>query len=182
MPVNASNEKLGWKAPNFNLKNIDDINYCLDDLAGDCGTVICFICNHCPYVISLANRLSYESKELQKIGIKTIAIMSNDTSKYPEDSFDNMKLFANKYNFDFPYLYDETQDTAKDYGAVCTPDIFGFNKKLFLQYRGRLDSSVMNKKELEIQRELYEAMIKIKSNDIGPSKQNNSFGCSIKWK
>ena len=182
MPVNASNEKLGWKAPNFNLKNIDDINYQFEDLVGVNGTVICFICNHCPYVISLANRLSYEAKDLKKNGINTIAIMSNDTSKYPEDSFDNMKIFANKYNFDFPYLYDETQDTAKEFGAVCTPDIFGFNRKLLLQYRGRLDSAVMNKKEQQIKRELYEAMIKIKFDDIGPSIQKNSFGCSIKWK
>ncbi len=108
--------------------------------------------------------------------------MSNDTNKYPEDSFDNMKIFAYKYKFNFPYLYDETQKTAKDYGAVCTPDIFGFNKNLTLHYRGRLDSGVMNKKDHEIKRELYEAMIKIKIDDIGPDKQNNSFGCSIKWK
>ncbi len=182
MPVNASNEKLGWKAPSFNLKNIDGLFYKLEDLLGENGTVISFICNHCPYVISLAQRLSYEANELKKNGINFIAIMSNDTNKYPEDSFDNMKIFAYKYKFNFPYLYDETQKTAKDYGAVCTPDIFGFNKNLTLHYRGRLDSGVMNKKDHEIKRELYEAMIKIKIDDIGPDKQNNSFGCSIKWK
>ena len=182
MPVNASNNKLGWKAPNFALKNIDNIEYCLEDLIGKNGTVICFICNHCPYVISLADRLSFEANELKKIEVNTIAIMSNDTLKYPEDSFENMKIFAKKYNFDFPYLFDENQDTAKEYGAVCTPDIFGFNKHSLLQYRGRLDSGVMNKKSDNIQRELYEAMNKIKSDDIGPTVQNNSFGCSIKWK
>ena len=182
MPVNASNEKLGWKAPNFILKNIDDINYSLEDLIGDNGTVVCFICNHCPYVISLVERLSYEAKELKKMGINTISIMSNDTSRYPEDSFENMKIFAKKYNFNFPYLYDESQVSAKEYGAVCTPDIFGFNKHQLLQYRGRLDSGVMGKKNENIQRELYEAMNKIKSDDIGPLIQNNSFGCSIKWK
>ncbi len=182
MPVNATNEKLGWLAPNFILKDISENYMSLDQLKGDNGTVIAFICNHCPYVIAIAQRLSFEAKELKKLSINTIAIMSNDVIKYPEDSFDNMKLFSKKYDFNFSYLYDETQEVAKNYGAVCTPDIFGFNGSLKLMYRGRIDSGVMNSKEVEIKRELYNAMLKIKNDGIGPSEQFNSFGCSIKWK
>ena len=182
MPVNASNTNMGWQAPSFRVKDVSNELMSLDQLKGNSGTVIAFICNHCPYVISLADRLSFEANELKKIEVNTIAIMSNDTLKYPEDSFENMKIFAKKYNFNFPYLYDESQVSAKEYGAVCTPDIFGFNKHQLLQYRGRLDSGVMGKKNENIQRELYEAMNKIKSDDIGPLIQNNSFGCSIKWK
>ena len=108
--------------------------------------------------------------------------MSNDAHKYPADSYENMKTFADKYNFNFPYLFDETQTAAKDFGAICTPDIFGFNKNNKLAYRGRIDSGVMNSDNSKIDRELYQAMLKIKNNNIGPDKQFNSFGCSIKWK
>ena len=182
MPVNASNDKLGWLAPTFNLKDVSENYLSLEQLKGENGTVIAFICNHCPYVIAIAERLSFEAKELKKLSINTIAIMSNDVSQYPEDSFDNMKLFSKKYDFNFSYLYDETQEVAKIYGAVCTPDIFGFNSSLELMYRGRIDSGVMNSKDLEIKRELYNAMKKIKNDRIGPKEQLNSFGCSIKWK
>ncbi len=182
MSVNAPNDKLGWKAPNFNLKNIDGNKYTLDSLKGVNGTVICFICNHCPYVISIIERLTFEAKELKKLNINTISIMSNDTSQYPDDSYENMILFAKKYNFNFPYLYDENQDVAKSYNAVCTPDIYGFNEKLVLKYRGRIDSKVINSKEIEITRELYLAMKKISKDGFGPEMQYNSFGCSIKWK
>jgi len=182
MSVNAPNDKLGWKAPDFNLNNIDNKFYTLDDLRGKNGTVIAFICNHCPYVISIAQRLSFDAKELKKSEINTIAIMSNDANNYPEDSFENMDFFAKKYDFDFPYLHDESQDIARKYGAVCTPDIFGFNSNLILQYRGRLDSGVINTNSNNINRELFKAMNQIKSDGVGPSEQFNSFGCSIKWK
>ncbi len=181
MPVNASDNTLGWTAKEFNLISIDKEYYKLRDLIGLKGTLIVFICNHCPYVIEIASRLSFESNELSKIGIKTIAIMSNDTDKYPQDSFDNMIKFHKKYNFNFPYLYDPTQEVAKIYGAVCTPDFFGFNNKLELQYRGRIDSGTM-KNDKYIKRELFYAMKLISIKGIGPEKQFNSFGCSIKWK
>ena len=182
MPVNATNDKLGWLAPIFNLKDVSENYLSLEQLKGKNGTVIAFICNHCPYVIAIAERLSFEARELKKLSINTIAIMSNDVSQYPEDSFDNMKLFSKKYDFNFSYLYDETQEVAKNYGAVCTPDIFGFNSSLELMYRGRIDSGVMNSNNSEIKRELYNAMKKIKNDGLAPKEQLNSFGCSIKWK
>ena len=182
MPVNASNTELGWKAPNFSLLNIDNQIYNLNDLKGENGTVIAFICNHCPYVLAIADRLSRESKELNKNSINTIAIMSNDVDQYPADSYENMKIFAKKYNFEFPYLYDENQNVAKAYKAVCTPDIYGFNRSLHLMYRGRIDSGVMNLKDSKIDRELFKAMIDIKDYGKVKKKQFNSFGCSIKWK
>ena len=140
MPVNASHCEFGWKAEDFNLLSVDDCKYNLQSLRGDKGTVILFICNHCPYVIAIAERLIFEARELKKIGINAIAIMSNDIQNYPEDSFENMKKFSVKFNFEFPYLYDSTQEVAKKFKAVCTPDFFGFNKKLELYYRGRIDS------------------------------------------
>jgi len=182
MPVNATNDKLGWLAPEFKLLDISGKISTFNELKGENGTVIVFICNHCPYVISIVDRLSNEAKELNKLSINTIAIMSNDVVQHPDDSYENMKIFAKKYNFTFPYLYDETQNVAKNYGAVCTPDIFGFNNKNLLCYRGRIDSGVMNSDNTKINRDLYNAMLKIKNEGIGPEKQLNSFGCSIKWK
>ena len=182
MPVNAVNNKFGWEAPKFKLINTDGSILSLDQLTGKNGTVIAFICNHCPYVVAIANRLSNEANELKKISINTIAVMSNDVKQHKEDSYENMKIFAKKYKFNFPYLYDESQSVAIDYGAVCTPDIFGFNSDNLLCYRGRIDSGVINSKKDKIDRELYNAMLEIKKNGIGPEKQFNSFGCSIKWK
>ncbi len=182
MPVNATNDKLGWVAPEFKLLDVSGKTLLLNDIRGSNGSVIAFICNHCPYVVAIAERLSKEAKELSKHSINTIAIMSNDVLQYPDDSYENMKIFAKKYDFNFPYLFDETQKVAKAYGAVCTPDIFGFNNKSLLCYRGRIDSGIMKSDNKEIDRELYKAMIKIKNEGIGPSKQLNSFGCSIKWK
>ena len=182
MSVNASQCENGWKAEDFSLLSIDDRKYSLQSIKGYKGTVIVFICNHCPYVIAIAERLSFEARELKKIGVNTIAIMSNDVENYPEDSFENMKKFSEKYNFEFSYLYDPTQEVAKKFKAVCTPDFFGFNKKLDLQYRGRIDSGVMNKNDKEIKRELFYAMEMIALTNKGPTKQMNSFGCSIKWK
>ena len=182
MPVNASNCDFGWKAKNFKLKSTDEQVYSLQDLKGLNGTVVVFICNHCPYVKRIADKLSYESKELFKIGISTIAIMSNDVENYPEDSFEKMKIFANLYDFKFPYLYDAHQTVAKDYNAICTPDFFGFNRFFELQYRGRLNSEVINSDKNIYKRELYQAMKLISKTNKGPIKQYNSIGCSIKWK
>ena len=182
MSVNAPNDKLGWLAPNFTLKDVSGDIMSLDQLKGDNGTVICFICNHCPYVKAIAERMSFEAKELKKISINTIAIMSNDVNQSPDDSFEKMKIFSKQYGFNFSYLYDETQEVAKNYGAVCTPDIFGFDRLLKLMYRGRIDSRVMDSDNPKIDRELYNAMLKIKNNEAAPKEQFNSFGCSIKWK
>ena len=182
MPVNAPNNELAWKAPNFNLLSVDNKYYSFDEIKGQNGTVIAFICNHCPYVIKIIERLVSESLELKKIGIELCAIMSNDVEEYPEDSFDNMKKFANQYKFNFQYLLDENQNVAKSYKAVCTPDIYGFNKDDSLQYRGRIDSGVMNENNKDIKRELFYAMEHISKTNNGPTKQYNSFGCSIKWK
>lgn len=182
MSVNASNNTLGWSAPEFNLLDVSGDRMIFSNLNGLNGTVVAFICNHCPYVIAIAKRLSFEAIELKKLSINTIAIMSNDVVQYPADSYENMKIFAKKYSFKFPYLFDETQLVAKDYGAVCTPDIFGFNSDNKLAYRGRIDSGVIKSNNHKIDRDLYEAMIKIKDINIGPEKQFNSFGCSIKWK
>jgi len=181
MPVNDLNNKLNTIAKDFNLIGVDKKNYNLNSLVGKKGTVIAFICNHCPYVIKIIERFVYESIELKKIGVSTVAIMSNDTVTYPEDSFHNMKLFAKKYNFNFPYLFDSTQEVARNYNAVCTPDIFGFNKDKILKYRGRIDSGVMNNGNKNIQRDLFHAMHLITKINEGTLKQYNSFGCSIKW-
>ncbi len=183
MPVNAPNDNLNTNAYPFNLLNIDDKMLSLEKARGINGTVIVFICNHCPYVKAIANRLKKEADELLLHSINTIAIMSNDVIKYPEDSFNEMKNFARKYKFKFPYLFDETQEVAKKYNAVCTPDFFGFDKNLQLKYRGRIDSGIMNfNKNNDIERELFNAMIKIKKEKNGPELQFNSIGCSIKWK
>ena len=181
MPVNASNSDLDWQAPDFNLISVDEQYYSLSQLTGENGTLIAFICNHCPYVIRIIERFVYESIELNNIGVSTIGIMSNDVKQYPEDSYEKMKEFSLKYDFKFHYLYDSTQQVAKDYRAVCTPDIFGFNKNLQLKYRGRIDSKVIEEDNNDIKREMYEAMKLIKETNEGPLNQFNSFGCSIKW-
>ena len=183
MPVNAPNDILDIDAPSFNLLNIDNNLVSLDEARGKNGTVIAFICNHCPYVKAIANRLKKEADELLSESINTIAIMSNDIINYPEDSFENMKIFSKKYKFNFPYLFDETQEIAKKYNAVCTPDFFGFGKNLKLKYRGRLDSGVMNSDpNNKINRDLFNAMIDIKNLGMSLNEQINSVGCSIKWK
>ena len=182
MPVNTPELEIGRMAEEFSLLSVDDRKYTLQSLKGNKGTVIVFICNHCPYVIAIARRLSFEARVLKNIGVNTIAIMSNDVDNYPEDSFENMKKFSEKYYFEFPYLYDSTQEVARKFKAVCTPDFFGFNKKLELQYRGRIDSGTVTKNDKEIKRELFYAMEMIVLTNKGPIKQMNSFGCSIKWK
>ena len=182
MPINSASCNFNWKPEDFSLKDLNNNTLNFYNCFGEKGLLVMFICNHCPYVIAIVERLSKEAKEMSKLSINTIAIMSNDVMQYPDDSFENMKLFAKNYNFIFPYLFDESQEVAKQYGAVCTPDIFGFNYKNLLCYRGRIDSGVMNSDHKKIDRELYNDMVKIKNDGIGPDKQLNSFGCSIKWK
>ena len=171
----------GWKAPDFALKGIDGKTYALKDVRGAKGTLVVFICNHCPYVKAVADRLASEARALQALGIGVIAIMPNDTESYPEDSFDNMKVFAKQHDFAFPYVIDETQAVARAYDAVATPDFFGFNAKDELQYRGRLDESGMRVVR-NARRELYEAMSQVAATGHGPKEQIPSMGCSIKWR
>ena len=171
----------GWKAPAFTLPGVDGALHALKDLRGSKGTVIVFICNHCPYVKAVVGRLVREAAELRALGIATIAISSNDAARYPEDGFEEMKAFAARHGFSFPYLHDEAQDVARAYDAVCTPDFFGFNADLELQYRGRLDAS-RKEGEAETRRDLYEAMKQVAATGDGPAEQIASMGCSIKWK
>ena len=171
----------GWKAPDFALKGVDGKTYSLKHVRGSKGTLIVFICNHCPYVIAVIDRLASEARALQALGIGVIAIMPNDTKSYPEDSFDNMKAFAKAHDFTFPYVIDETQAITHAYDAVCTPDFFGFNAKDELQYRGRLDESGMRLVK-NSRRELFEAMKQVAETGRGPQHQTPSMGCSIKWR
>ena len=171
----------GWKARDFALKSVDGKTYTLADVRGPKGTLVVFICNHCPYVKASIDRIVVEAKALRGIGIGTIAIMPNDTATYREDSFDNMKAFAAKHGLTFPYLIDDTQDVARAYNAQCTPDFFGFNAQDELQYRGRLDSSRMTP-VANARRELFEAMKQVAETGHGPVEQTPSMGCSIKWR
>lgn len=171
----------GWKAPPFTLPGVDGKTYRLEDLRGKNGTLVMFICNHCPYVKAVIDRVVRDANELASYGVNTVAISSNDVVHYPEDSFDNMKRFAKVHGFTFPYLYDESQEVARAYDAVCTPDFFGFNGKLELQYRGRLDASRKEAGPADARRELFEAMVQIARTGNGPREQTPSMGCSIKW-
>jgi peroxiredoxin len=171
----------GWKARDFALKAVDGKTYALADVRGPKGTLVAFICNHCPYVKASIGRIVAEAEALREIGIGTIAIMPNDTAAYREDSFDNMKAFAARHGLRFPYAIDETQEVARAYGAQCTPDFFGFNAKDELQYRGRLDASRMTP-VANARRDLFEAMKQVAQRGRGPSEQFPSMGCSIKWK
>lgn len=170
-----------WPAPAFELPAVDGRRYSLADLRGEKGTLIAFICNHCPYVLAIADRIAREGRDLQAAGIGVVAINANDTQAYPADSFDNMKVFATESGFSFPYLFDETQEVAKAYQAVCTPDFFGFNADLGLQYRGRLDAS-RTQPVASARRDLYEAMLGIAETGQGPADQLASMGCTIKWR
>jgi peroxiredoxin len=172
----------GWKAPDFTLPAVDGKTYSLDELKGANGTLVAFICNHCPYVQAVIDRIVRDAKELEAYGVNTVAISSNDVVDYPEDSFDNMKRFATAHGFPFPYLYDESQAVARAYDAACTPDFFGFNGKLELQYRGRLDASGKAAGPAAARRELFEAMRDVAKTGQGPRQQIPSIGCSIKWK
>jgi peroxiredoxin len=171
----------GWKALEFDLLSVDGKRYNLSNTSGKNGLLVMFICNHCPYVKSIRERIIRDTRELQQHGINSIAIMSNDPADYAEDSFENMKAVAQQYCYPFPYVWDETQQIAKDYGAVCTPDFFGFNARLELQYRGRLDAS---RKETvaDAPRDLFNAMVQVARTGQGPREQIASMGCSIKWR
>tara|TARA_B100001769_G_scaffold262248_1_gene244443 strand:+ start:13 stop:567 length:555 start_codon:yes stop_codon:yes gene_type:complete len=171
----------GKKASGFKLKSTDNKIISLQDVKGENGTLIMFICNHCPYVKAVIKEIVKDCKELEKIGVKSLAIMSNDTKNYPDDSFENMSSFAKDYEFNFPYVIDETQEIAKEYGAVCTPDFFGYNKNLELQYRGRMRELKELKPTQEGKSDLLSAMELIAKTEKGPKEQAPSMGCNIKW-
>lgn len=171
-----------WPAPDFELPGVDGKNYRLTDIKGPNGTLVMFICNHCPYVKAMADRIVRDCTELAQHGVSAIAVMSNDVATYPADAPDRMKLFAEQHGFTFPYVYDETQEVARAYSAVCTPDFFGFNGELKLQYRGRLDESRKDTAPPDVRRDLFEAMMQIARTGEGPRVQIPSIGCSIKWK
>ena len=183
MPIQTPICDFGQKAYDFKLKSTEGRILSLTDIKGEKGTLIMFICNHCPYVKAITKDIVEDCKKLKDIGINSVAICANDAENYPEDSFENMIEFSKKNQFGFPYLIDETQEIARTYDAVCTPDFFGFDRNLILKYRGRIDSGVMTSKQNNnIKRELFHAMIKIKDEGIAPTQQFNSIGCSIKWK
>ena len=144
--------------------------------------LVMFICNHCPYVKAINHKLVRDTRDLKALGVHSVAIMSNDTLTYPEDSFEQMRRVARQFAYPFPYLIDETQDVARAYGAVCTPDFFGYNADLELQYRGRLDESGRQPDTGDVRRELYQAMQQVAETGTGPSEQVASIGCSIKWR
>ena len=173
--------EVGWTAADFELEGTDDVRHRLADLAGPRGTVVMFICNHCPYVLAQLDEIVRDAGELKSIGVNSIAIMPNDTAAYPADSFDNMKKIARERNFPFPYLIDPTQQVARDYDAVCTPDFYGFDADLALQYRGRLTELRNLKTVADARRELFEAMRMIAETGQAPGEQKASMGCSIKW-
>ena len=172
----------GEQPKDFNLKGIDENKYSLEDVVGANGTLIMFICNHCPYVKAISKEIGETAAELKKYQINVVAIMSNDTLNYPDDSFDNMKIFAKQNNFMFPYLIDESQEVAKNFGAVCTPDFFGYNSRNELQYRGRLRQLKDLKPAINSKNELLEAMIEVSKSGRGAKEQVPSMGCNIKWK
>ena len=168
----------GWKAPGFRLPGVDGRTYGFADVAGPKGTLIIFMCNHCPYVKAVLDRIIRDARDLAALGIGVAAVSSNDADAYPEDSFDEMKKLA----LPFPYLHDESQDVARAWGAACTPDFFGFDAAGGLQYRGRLDASGRNPGPADARRELFEAMKLVSETGTGPVDQVASMGCSIKWK
>ena len=166
----------------FSLPGIDGEIWTPEKARGENGLLVMFICNHCPYVKSIRDRLVRDTRELMAFGINSVAIMSNDPAEYEEDSFENMQKVAAEFEFPFPYLLDETQEVAKAYGAVCTPDFFGYNKELRLQYRGRLDASRKEAAAEDVKRDLFDAMRQVAETGRGPAQQIPSMGCSIKWK
>ena len=168
-------------APDFELIGTDGRRYRRDTVRGPNGLLVMFICNHCPFVKAVLDKIVRDAAELETQGIGSVAISSNDPTDYPEDSFDNMKAVASRMRFPFPYLWDESQQVARAFGAVCTPDFFGYNSKLGLQYRGRLDDSGRSPKP-DAPRELFDAMLQVARTGKGPAQQTSSIGCSIKWK
>ena len=171
----------GEKAKSFKLKGVDGKYHNLEEHTGKNGLLIMFICNHCPYVKAVIRDIVEDCKNLKNEGVNSIAIMSNDTKEYPEDSFENMISFSKKFKFSFPYLLDETQEIAKKYGAVCTPDFFGYNNQLELQYRGRIKELKDLKPIISDESDLLKAMRLIIKTSKGPENQIPSMGCNIKW-
>ncbi|MCQ0969976.1 thioredoxin family protein [Paracoccus sp. TK19116] len=182
MAVTPSVCDFGAPIRDFTLPGTDGRDYTLADLRGRHGTLVMFICNHCPYVQAVMDRMVRDAKDLQQAGIGVVAISSNDVDDYPQDGPDQMRAEAQRHGFSFPYLYDETQEVARAYGAECTPDFFGYNADGELQYRGRLDASGRKPADPDARRELYEAMMQIARTGQGPREQTPSMGCSIKWK
>lgn len=172
----------GWKPPGFRLPATDGKTFALADIAGAKGTLVMFICNHCPYVLGALDRIVADARAMQGLGIGVAAICSNDAASHPDDSFPNMKRLAEAQGFPFPYLHDESQAVARAWGAACTPDFFGFNAAMELQYRGRIDAGGRNPPPPGAPRELLEAMRRIAETGQGPRQQVPSIGCSIKWK
>ncbi len=166
----------------FSLPGTDGKVWTLDDVKGPNGTLVMFICNHCPYVMAVIDRIVRDAKELQALGIGVVAISANDVEAYPQDAPEHMVTLAEKHGFTFPYLYDETQSVARAYDAVCTPDFFGYNAAGELQYRGRLDASRKEAGPADLRRDLFEAMKQVAEKGKGPEEQVASMGCSIKWK
>ena len=181
MATSSSHVALGWPAAQFDLPGIDGRRHTLASTRGPNGVLVMFICNHCPYVRAVADKIARDAAELATLGIGSIAIMSNDAAAYPEDSFDNMKAFAAQHGFRFPYVVDESQDIARAYDAVCTPDFFGFDHDLALAYHGRLDPSGRSS-DPGAKRELFDAMAQVARTGRAPVDQHASIGCSIKWK
>jgi peroxiredoxin len=182
MPVSAPICDFGWKAKEFDLEGVDGRRVRLSELRGPGGTLVMFICNHCPYVKAVVDRIVRDMQALSEIGVGAVAISSNDAQAYPDDGFEPMKAFAARHGFGFPYLHDESQDVARAYGAVCTPDFFGFDKDRRLVYRGRLDASGRQPAPPEARRELFDAMRAVADGGAAPAEQVPSIGCSIKWK
>ena len=172
----------GLPAIDFSLPGVDGKTWSLQQCKGKSGLLVMFICNHCPYVKAIRERIVRDVRELKVLGINSVGIMSNDVVNYPDDSFDNMKRISREWGFDFPYLFDETQAIAKAYGAVCTPDFFGYNADLQLQYRGQLDASRKETAAADVSRDLFNAMSLVAKTGQGPTGQIPSMGCSIKWK
>ncbi|MEM1314170.1 MAG: thioredoxin family protein [Pseudomonadota bacterium] len=173
--------EFGTPAPHFLLPDTDGQIYALEECRGPKGTVVMFICNHCPYVTAIADKLAAEADALRDIGVSVVAICSNDAEAYPADSFERMGDFARAHRFPFPYLHDAGQNVARAYGAVCTPDFFGYDAGLGLQYRGRFDATTPGRAG-DGRRELFEAMTQVAETGRGPEAQTPSMGCSIKWK
>ncbi|MFZ7089876.1 thioredoxin family protein [Primorskyibacter sp. 2E233] len=172
----------GWQAPDFTLPATDGRRLSLSEIKGPNGTLVIFMCNHCPYVLAILDRILRDARDLQALGVGVVAISANDATAYPADSFANMKIMAEERDFPFPYLYDESQSVARSFDAACTPDFFGFNADLQLQYRGRLDASRKAPAAPDVRRDLFEAMKQISQTGQGPLDQIPSMGCSIKWK
>ncbi|HYQ73318.1 MAG TPA: thioredoxin family protein [Gammaproteobacteria bacterium] len=174
--------EFGKPAIDFALPGVDGEVWTLDGCRGPRGLLVMFICNHCPYVKAIRERLVRDTRDLRELGVNSVAIMSNDPDLYPEDSYENMQAVAREFHFPFPYLMDKAQDVARAYGAICTPDFFGYNSKLELQYRGRFDASGKQPAPDNAERDLYQAMHRIAETGQGPAEQFPGIGCSIKWR